>query len=57
MAISAGINDGKHHAMELADLLYEWNLGGTVNLSLYNPILDSEFKRPFKSEVSLGCSL
>jgi adenine C2-methylase RlmN of 23S rRNA A2503 and tRNA A37 len=57
MGISAGINDGEHHAMELADLLCNWNLRGNVNLTLYNPISDSEFKRPFKASVSLWCSL
>ena len=53
VAASAGINDGEHHAMELANLLHEWSLGGNVNLTLYNPISDSEFKRPFKSAVRL----
>lgn len=47
----AGINDGKEHAMELADLLHRWKLGHHVNLIPYNPVLDSDFKRPFKSSL------
>lgn len=47
----AGVNDGEEHAMELADLLHQWRLGHHVNLIPYNPVSDSEFKRPYKSSL------
>lgn len=47
----AGVNDGQEHAMELADLLHRWRLGHHVNLIPYNPISDSDFRRPFKSSL------
>lgn len=49
--LSAGINDSEEHATELADLLHHWRLGYHVNLIPYNPISDSEFKRPSKKSV------
>eukprot|EP00250_Pteridium_aquilinum_P020066 c24687_g1_i1 orf=35-1303(+) len=47
----AGINDGESHAMEFVDLLHRWKLGHHVNLIPYNPVSDSEFKRPYKKTV------
>lgn len=47
----AGVNDGEGHAMELADLLHRWKLGHHVNLIPYNPVSDSEFKRPYKASM------
>ncbi|KAH7431283.1 hypothetical protein KP509_08G040900 [Ceratopteris richardii] len=47
----AGINDEEDHAMELADVLHKWKLGHHVNLIPYNPISDSEFRRPYKASM------
>ncbi len=49
-----GINDQKHHAEELANLLHHWELGRHVNIIPYNPVADSEFRRPRKQAVSKG---
>ncbi|CAK9870958.1 unnamed protein product [Sphagnum jensenii] len=46
-----GINDQKHHAEELADLLHHWELGRHVNIIPYNPVADSEFRRPRKQAI------
>ncbi|KAI5084055.1 hypothetical protein GOP47_0001064 [Adiantum capillus-veneris] len=47
----AGVNDGEEHAMELTDLLHKWRLGYHVNLIPYNPVSESDFKRPYKASM------
>lgn len=47
----AGINDGKEHAIELAELLHDNGRGYHVNLIPYNPIEGSEYRRPYKKTV------
>ncbi|GAQ82555.1 ribosomal RNA large subunit methyltransferase [Klebsormidium nitens] len=47
----AGVNDSYHDAKELAGLLYQWKLAHHVNVIPYNPVEDSEFKRPDRSAV------
>ena len=54
VCVTAGVNDQKMHAEELANLLHHWNLGRHVNIIPYNPIADSDFERPTKPKVSLG---
>ncbi|KAL2649726.1 hypothetical protein R1flu_017854 [Riccia fluitans] len=46
-----GVNDRPEHAEELANLLHHWKLGRHVNVIPYNPISDSEFRRPKKAAV------
>ncbi|KAG6541657.1 hypothetical protein Mapa_016922 [Marchantia paleacea] len=46
-----GVNDKPEHAEELASLLHHWKLGRHVNVIPYNPIADSEFRRPKKAAV------
>ncbi|BBM97291.1 23S rRNA (adenine2503-C2)-methyltransferase [Marchantia polymorpha subsp. ruderalis] len=46
-----GVNDKPEHAEELANLLNHWKLGRHVNVIPYNPIADSEFRRPKKAAV------
>ena len=50
---TAGVNDQREHAEELATLLHHWKLGNHVNIIPYNPISDSEFERPTKAKVSM----
>ncbi|OVA16513.1 Ribosomal RNA large subunit methyltransferase RlmN/Cfr [Macleaya cordata] len=47
----AGVNDAIEHAVELAELLRAWGSGYHVNLIPFNPIEDSEFRRPYKKAV------
>lgn len=48
----AGENDGLEHAQELADLLRKHgNMRSHVNLIPWNPVDESEFKRPSKNSV------
>lgn len=47
----AGINDKVEHAAELAELLHNWGSGYHVNLIPFNPIDDSEYRRPYKKAV------
>ncbi|KAJ7244209.1 hypothetical protein O6H91_Y432200 [Diphasiastrum complanatum] len=47
----AGVNDGADHATELAHVLRRWGLGRHVNLIPYNPVADSDFRRPYKAAV------
>lgn len=47
----AGVNDGKEHAAELAELLHECGRGYHVNLIPYNPVEGSEYRRPYKRAV------
>ena len=49
----AGVNDQKEHAKELASVLYKKNLASHVNLIPYNPVDDSDFKRPSKAAIDL----
>ncbi|KAJ7244208.1 hypothetical protein O6H91_Y432200 [Diphasiastrum complanatum] len=39
------------HATELAHVLRRWGLGRHVNLIPYNPVADSDFRRPYKAAV------
>ena len=48
---SAGINDEKAHAEELAALLHACGGGYHVNLIPYNPVEGSEYKRPYRKAV------
>ncbi|XP_050386260.1 uncharacterized protein LOC126802651 [Argentina anserina] len=50
-ALLAGVNDAVEHARELAELLHQWGKGYHVNLIPFNPIEDSEYKRPSKRAV------
>ena len=47
----AGVNDQKEHAKELASVLFKKNLASHVNLIPYNPVDDSDFKRPTKQAI------
>ncbi|XP_008657617.1 probable dual-specificity RNA methyltransferase RlmN [Zea mays] len=47
----AGINGEKEHAEELAELLHMCGGGYHVNLIPYNPIVGSEYKRPYRKVV------
>ncbi|XP_078435768.1 radical SAM superfamily protein isoform X2 [Wolffia australiana] len=47
----AGVNDGVEHAEQLAALLHEFSRGSHVNLIPFNPIEDSEFRRPYKKAI------
>ncbi|KAJ6804941.1 uncharacterized protein M6B38_279935 [Iris pallida] len=47
----AGINDGKEHAKELAELLHGCGGGYHVNLIPFNPIEGSDYRRPYKKAV------
>ena len=47
----AGVNDQKEHAKELANVLFKKNLASHVNLIPYNPVDDSDFKRPTKQAI------
>ena len=47
----AGVNDQKEHAKELAQVLFKKNLASHVNLIPYNPVDDSDFKRPTKQAI------
>jgi 23S rRNA (adenine2503-C2)-methyltransferase len=46
-----GVNDQPEHAKELGRLLYARNLASHVNLIPYNPVDDSDFKRPSRATV------
>ncbi|KAL3702117.1 hypothetical protein R1sor_020139 [Riccia sorocarpa] len=46
-----GVNDRPAHAEELANLLHHWRLNRHVNVIPYNPISDSDFRRPKKAAV------
>ncbi|BAT81229.1 hypothetical protein VIGAN_03090500 [Vigna angularis var. angularis] len=50
-ALLAGVNDSVDHAAELAELLHGAGSGYHVNLIPFNPIEDSEYKRPSKRAV------
>ena len=54
---TAGVNDQREHAEELATLLHHWKLGNHVNIIPYNPISDSEFERPTKAKVCMFLNL
>eukprot|EP00850_Spirogloea_muscicola_P005382 SM000024S07844 [mRNA] locus=s24:792718:802523:- [translate_table: standard] len=47
----AGINDQREHANQLAELLRHWGLGQHVNVIPYNPVDDSEYRRPSRNAV------
>ncbi|KAK8926498.1 hypothetical protein KSP39_PZI019032 [Platanthera zijinensis] len=47
----AGINDAVEHAVELAELLHCYSGSSHVNLIPFNPIEDSEYRRPYKKAV------
>lgn len=47
----AGVNDGTHHAAELASLLRRFDLRGHVNLIPWNPVGESEYVRPSRNAV------
>ncbi|KAI3950110.1 hypothetical protein MKW98_008555 [Papaver atlanticum] len=47
----AGVNDAVEHAVELAELLRAWGSGYHVNLIPFNPIEDTEFRRPYKKTI------
>ncbi|CAN6442646.1 unnamed protein product [Victoria cruziana] len=47
----AGVNDSVEHAIELAELLHRWGRVHHVNVIPFNPIDDSEFRRPYKKTV------
>jgi 23S rRNA (adenine2503-C2)-methyltransferase len=51
LLLAAGVNDSYHDAKELAELLYQWKLAHHVNVIPYNPVEDSEFKRPDRAAV------
>jgi len=48
----AGINDGKEQAIELSELLHACGRRYHVNLIPFNPIEESEYRRPYKKAVS-----
>ncbi|GBG86576.1 hypothetical protein CBR_g41638 [Chara braunii] len=50
-ALMAGVNDLPEHAVQLASLLKSRHLDRHVNLIPYNPIEDSDFRRPTKAAV------
>ncbi|KAM7263214.1 hypothetical protein ACFE04_000897 [Oxalis oulophora] len=50
-ALLAGVNDAVEHAVELAQLLSAYGRTYHVNLIPYNPIQDSEYKRPSKKAI------
>lgn len=52
--VAAGVNDQPEHANQLADLLHRWGLARHVNLIPYNPVADSDFKRPTRAAVRLA---
>ncbi|XP_068668813.1 uncharacterized protein [Aristolochia californica] len=47
----AGVNDGLDHAIELAELLHVWGRSYHVNLIPFNPIEESDYRRPYKKQV------
>ena len=47
-----GVNDRPEHAKELGRLLYARNLASHVNLIPYNPVDESDFKRPNRATIS-----
>ncbi|KAJ6806839.1 uncharacterized protein M6B38_135155 [Iris pallida] len=49
--VLGGINHGKEHAKELAELLHGCGGGYHVNLIPFNPIEGSEYQRPYKKAV------
>ena len=53
----AAVNDQPEHAAELAALLQRWGLGRHVNIIPYNPIQDSEYRRPSKAYVSTSLTI
>lgn len=52
MLVAAGVNDQEEHARELAALLRKHGVAHHVNLIPFNPITDSDFRRPSKAYVS-----
>ncbi|XP_047325825.1 probable dual-specificity RNA methyltransferase RlmN [Impatiens glandulifera] len=50
-ALLAGVNDATEHAIELAELLQRWGHSYHVNLIPFNPIEDSEYRRPYRKAV------
>ncbi|KAF3775309.1 putative dual-specificity RNA methyltransferase [Nymphaea thermarum] len=53
-----GVNDSVEQAIELAELLHGWGRVHHVNVIPFNPIDDSEFRRPYKKAVCFilyGC--
>ncbi|KAG1656687.1 hypothetical protein FOA52_007257 [Chlamydomonas sp. UWO 241] len=49
--LMAGVNDGDNHAKELAQLLRKYDLMSHVNIIPWNPVDESEFKRPSNNRV------
>ena len=49
----AGVNDAAYNAEELATLLKRFDLRSHVNLIPWNPVDDSEFKRPQRKAVQV----
>lgn len=49
--VLAGVNDSPQLAEQLAKLLKRFDLRSHVNLIPWNPVDDSEFKRPDKAHV------
>ena len=47
----AGMNDAPSHAVELAALLASHRLTGHVNLIPYNPVDDSDYRRPSAAAI------
>lgn len=47
----AAVNDQPEHARELGELLRRWDLGHHVNVIPYNPVQDSDYRRPSKAYV------
>ena len=47
-----GVNDQPEHAKELGRLLYARNLASHVNLIPYNPVDESDFKRPTRATIT-----
>ncbi|KAI4372983.1 hypothetical protein MLD38_011158 [Melastoma candidum] len=50
-ALLAGVNDQEEHTKELADLIHVWGHGYHVNLIPFNPIDDSDYKRPYRKAI------
>jgi 23S rRNA (adenine2503-C2)-methyltransferase len=50
-ALLAGVNDSVEHAVELAELLQAYGRTYHVNLKPFNPIEDSEYKRPYRKAI------
>eukprot|EP00271_Cylindrocystis_brebissonii_P018258 TRINITY_DN5095_c0_g2_i1.p1 TRINITY_DN5095_c0_g2~~TRINITY_DN5095_c0_g2_i1.p1 ORF type:complete len:694 (+),score=91.22 TRINITY_DN5095_c0_g2_i1:160-2241(+) len=48
----AGVNDQPSHALQLAALLRQWDMGHHVNVIPFNPISDSEFQRPTRAAIN-----